>query len=53
MALAALVVGLVSIVGNCCCGFISLGLGVVAIALGAISLGKNRGGGGQRHQFRR
>ena len=46
MAIAALILGIVSIPGICCYGVVGIAAGVTAIILGRISLGKIRASGG-------
>lgn len=46
MAIAALILGIVSIPGICCYGVVGIAAGVTAIILGRMSLGKIRASGG-------
>ena len=46
MAVAALVLGIISIPGICCYGIVGVAAGVTAVILGRISLGKIRASGG-------
>ena len=46
LAIAAMVIGIVSIVFSCCIGYISLVGGIVGLVLGIVSLKQNRDGHG-------